>query len=75
MDGLVVTVFLVLVAASVAVVGSLIVLALSDLLISRKHPSGVTKELIDGNCETADSPSLEEAMSNWRRERDLTDEV
>jgi hypothetical protein len=73
MDGLVVTVFLILMAASIAVVGSLIALALSDVLMSRKPQSDVTKEVIEADRGPAESLSLEDAMSNWRRERDVTD--
>jgi len=41
-NGLIVLVFLILVAASMAVVGSMIVLALFDRLLSRKRSPGVT---------------------------------
>ena len=72
-NGLIVLVFLILVAASVAVVGSMIVLALFDRVLSRKRSSGVTTEAKAGNPESTDSFNLERAFSNWRRERDVTD--
>ena len=71
-NGLIVLVFLILVAASMAVVGSMIVLALFDRLLSRKRSSGVTPEA--SNSESANSSNLERAFRNWRRERDVTDE-
>jgi hypothetical protein len=71
-NGLIVLVFLILVAASVAVVGSMIVLALFDRVLSRKRSSGVTTEAKAGNPESTDSFNLERAFSNWRRERDVT---
>ena len=72
-NGLIVAVFLILLAASVAVVGSLIVLALFDLVLSRKRPSATT-EVIDSDSEIANRSNLERAFSNWRRERDATEE-
>ena len=72
-NGLIVLVFLILVAASVAVVGSMIVLALFDRVLNRKRSSGVTTEAKAGNSEGTDSFNLERAFSNWRRERDVTD--
>jgi hypothetical protein len=71
-NGLIVAVFLVLMAASVAVVGAMIVLALFDLIVSRKR--SVTTEVIDGHSERVNSSNLEMAFSSWRRERD-TEEV
>jgi hypothetical protein len=71
-NGLIVAVFLVLVAASVAVVGSMIVLALFDLVLSRKRPSATT-EVIDKDSETTNRSNLERAFSSWRRERDVTE--
>ena len=71
-NGLIVLVFLILVAASMAVVGSMIVLALFDRLLSRKRSPGVTPEA--SNSESANSSNLERAFRNWRRERDVTDE-
>jgi hypothetical protein len=73
-NGLIVVVFLILVAASVAVVGSMIVLALFDLVLSRKGPSGVTTEVMDDHSKPANSSNLERAFSNWRRERNVTEE-
>ena len=71
--GLIVAAFLILLAASVAVVGSLIVLALFDLVLSKKRPS--TKiEVIDSHSEITNSSNLETAFSNWRRERSVTEE-
>jgi hypothetical protein len=72
-NGLIVAVFLILLAASVAVVGSLIVLALFDLVLSRKHPSAKI-EVIDSDSEITNSSKLERAFSNWRRERSGTEE-
>ena len=72
-NGLIVVVFLILVAASVAVVGSMIVLALFDLVLSRKRPSATT-EVIDSNSEITNLSNLERAFSNWRRERGVTEE-
>jgi len=68
---LLVSTFLVLFVASTAVVGSILVLALSDLVISRKRLSDVTTGMVDANSKIAHLPDLEEAMSNWRRERNL----
>ena len=73
-NGLIVMVFLILVAASVAVVGSMIVLALFDLVLSRKRPSATT-EVIDSDSVITNNSNLERAFSNWRRERDDTEEV
>jgi len=70
-NGLIVLVFLILVAASVAVVGSMIVLALFDRVLSRKRSS--TTEAKAGNSERTDSSNLERAFGDWRRERDVTD--
>jgi hypothetical protein len=65
-NGLIVAVFLILVAASVAVVGSMIVLG-------RKRPSATT-EVIDIDSEIANRSNLEGAFSNWRRERGVTED-
>ena len=72
-NGLIVVVFLILVAASVAVVGSMIVLALFDLALSRKRPSATT-EVIDSDSEITNRSNLERAFRNWRRERGVTEE-
>jgi hypothetical protein len=72
-NGLIVVVFLILVAASVAVVGSMIVLALFDLALSRKRPSATT-EVIDSDSENTNRSNLERAFRNWRRERGVTEE-
>lgn len=72
-NGLIVAVFLILVAASVAVVGSMIVLALFDLVLGRKRPSATT-EVIDIDSEIANRSNLEGAFSNWRRERGVTED-
>jgi hypothetical protein len=73
LNGLIVTIFLVLLAASAAVVGSMIVLALFDLVLSRKRPSATT-EVTDSDSEITNSSNLERAFSNWRRERNVTEE-
>jgi hypothetical protein len=73
-NGLIVVVFLILVAASVAVVGSMIVLALFDLVLSRKGASGATSKVMDEYSKPANSSNLERAFSNWRRERNVTEE-
>ena len=72
-NGLIVAVFLILVVASVAVVGSMIVLTLFDLALSRKRPSGTTA-VIDSDPEITNRSNLEMAFSNWRRERGATEE-
>jgi hypothetical protein len=72
-NGLIVAVFLILVAASVAVVGSMIVLALFDLVLGRKRPSA-TSELMDNDSEIANRSNLERAFSDWRRERGVTED-
>jgi hypothetical protein len=59
-NGLIVTIFLILLAASAAVVGSMIVLALFDLVFSRRRPSATTK-VIDSDSEIANSSDLEAA--------------
>ena len=69
-DGLLVTTFLILFVASMAVVGSMLVLALSDLVLGRKRPSDVATGMLNANSKLAHSPDLEEAMSIWRRERE-----
>ena len=74
LNGLVVAVFLILLAASVAVVGSLFVLTLFNLVLSRKRPSATT-EVIASDSEITNNSNLERAFSNWRRERDDTEEV
>jgi hypothetical protein len=63
---LIVVVFLILVAASVAVVGSMIVLALFDLVLGRKRPSATT-EVIESDSEITHRSNWERY---WRRERD-----
>jgi hypothetical protein len=73
LNGLIVTMFLVLLAASAAVVASMIVLALFDLVLSRKRPSATT-EVTDSDSEITNSSNLERAFSKWRRERDVTEE-
>jgi hypothetical protein len=60
--------FLILVAASVAVVGSMIVSALFDLVPGRKRPSATT-QVIESDSEIANRSNLERAFSDWRRER------
>ena len=72
-NGLIVAAFLILLAASVAVVGSLIALALFDLVLSKKRPSAKI-EVIDSRSEITNSSNLETAFSNWRRERSVTEE-
>jgi hypothetical protein len=54
------------------VVGSMIVLTLFDLALSRKRPSGTTA-VIDSDPEIANRSNLEMAFSNWRRERGATE--
>jgi hypothetical protein len=66
---LIVVVFLILVAASVAVVGSMMVLALFDLAFSRKRPTATT-EVIDSDSEITNRSNWERAFNNWRRERE-----
>jgi hypothetical protein len=66
---LIVVVFLILVAASVAVVGSMIVLALFDMVLSRKRPSATT-EVIESDSEITNRSNWERAFNNWRRERE-----
>ena len=72
-NGLIVAVFLISVTASVAVVGSMIVLTLFDLALSRKRPSGTTA-VIDSDPEITNRSNFEMAFSNWRRERGATEE-
>jgi hypothetical protein len=45
--GLLVTTFLILLVAATAVVGSMLVLALFDLVVNRKPPSDVTTGMLD----------------------------
>ena len=59
-NGLIVTTVLILFAASTAVVGSMIVLALFDLVLSRKGPSATT-EVIDSDSDIANSYYFEAA--------------
>ena len=59
-NGLIVTTFLILLAASAAVVGSMIVLALFDLAFSRKRASATT-EVIDSDSDITNSYDLEAA--------------
>jgi hypothetical protein len=73
LNGLIVAVFLILLVASVAVVGSMIALTLFDLALSRKRPSGTTA-VIDSDPEITNRSNLEMAFSNWRRERGATEE-
>jgi hypothetical protein len=60
--GLIALVFLILVVASVAVVGSMIALALFDRVLRRKRSSGVTTEAKACNSESTDSFNLERAF-------------
>jgi hypothetical protein len=71
LDGLIVAVFLILLAASAAVVGSMIALALLNRLLG---PSAVTTKPMEGPALTEKS-NLEEALSNWRREREVSDDL
>jgi len=57
-NGLFIGIFLLLLAASAAVVGSMVVLAIFDLVFRRKHPSATT-EATNSNSEIADSYQLE----------------
>ena len=66
---LIVVVFLILMAASVAVVGSMIVLALFDLAFIRKCPTATT-EMIDSDSEITNRANWKGAFNNWRRERE-----
>ena len=68
-DSLLVTTFLILFVASIAVVGSMVVLAFANWVVGRKRPSDVSNGMLDANL--AHGPDLEEAMSNWRREREV----
>ena len=68
-DDLLVTTFLILFVASIAVVGSMLVLALSDFVVGKKRPTDLTTGISDANSKVAHSLDLEEAMSSWRRER------
>jgi hypothetical protein len=72
-NGLIVAVFLILLVASAAVVGSMIVLTLFDLALSTKRPSGTTA-VIDSDPEITNRSNLEMAFGNWRRERGATEE-
>ena len=70
-DGLLVTTFLILFIASIAVVGSMLVLALWDLVMSRKRQPASMERQMQTPLKV---PDLEEAMSNWRHERDSADD-
>ena len=59
-NGLIVSVFLILFAASAAVVGSMTVLAVFDLVFRRKRLSAIT-EVIDSDSDIANSYYLEAA--------------
>ena len=59
-NGLLIAIFLLLLAASAAVVGSMVVLAIFDLAFRREHPSTPT-EATNSNSELADSYALEAA--------------
>jgi hypothetical protein len=72
-NGLIIVVFLILVTASVAVVGSMIVLTLFDLALSRKRSSGTTA-VIDTDPEITNRSNFEMAFRNWRSERGATEE-
>ena len=72
-NGLIIVVFLILVTASVAVVGSMIVLTLFDLALSRKRSSGTTA-VIDTDPEITNRSNFEMEFRNWRSERGATEE-
>ena len=66
-DSLLVTTFLILFVASIAVVRSMVVLALADWVVGRKRRTDVSNGMLDAN--PVHGSGLEEAMSNRRRER------
>jgi hypothetical protein len=71
LDGLFVAVFLILLAASVAVAGSLLVLRLLDRVLG--PPTPAAKPMDDP--ELTEASNFEEAIRNWRREREVGDDV
>jgi hypothetical protein len=71
-NGLIVTTFLILLAASAAVVGSMIVLALFDLVFSRKRPSATT-EVMDSDSGSYDleAASKDDAANSKQKPQQL----
>jgi hypothetical protein len=65
-NGLIVGVFLILVAAAGSGCRIDDRLRTIDLVLGRKRPSATT-ELIDSDSEIANRSNLERALSNWRR--------
>jgi hypothetical protein len=68
MADLIIAAFVILAATSVAVVGSLVVLSLFDLVQGRKKPVPHENEEVS---EPNNAPDLGEALNAWRRERDV----
>ena len=69
MSGLIVTIFLILAVASASVVASIIVLSLFDLVQRRMKPATSKDE--KAKSEPSNATDLVEAVSGWRRERDV----
>jgi hypothetical protein len=72
-NGLIVAMFLILVVASVAVVGSMIVLTLFDLALSRKRPSGTTAVLDSDPEITNRSRLVLAALAIQKNTREVAD--
>lgn len=68
-NGLLVAAFLILLATSAAVVGSMIVLALFDLVLSKKSTPPVLVEMTEHDTEMIESVELDEPA--WKPKAEI----
>ena len=68
LNGPIIATFLILLAASVAVVGSMIVLALFDVAFDRKRKTVIAVEMMDQDTEVFGGIDLNEPASNSKAE-------
>ena len=69
-NGLLVAAFLILLATSAAVVGSMIVLALFDLVLSKKGTPPVLVEMTEHDAEMIESVELD--VPAWEQKAEIT---
>jgi len=69
-NGLLVAAFLILLATSAAVVGSMIVLALFDLVLSKKGTPPVLVEMTEHDAEMIESVELD--VPAWKQKAEIT---
>jgi hypothetical protein len=68
LNGPIIATFLILLAASVAVVGSMIVLALFDVAFDKKRKTAIAVEMTDQDTEVFGRIDLNEPVSNSKAE-------